>query len=288
MVATKKHNVLVGCHTSISGGLHKAIERGEAIGCTAIQIFTKSSRKWFDGKITEEEAEFFKQTWKQSTIEKVITHSGYLINVGSPTKKTATDSTKSLTDEIKRCAMLGIPNLIIHPGSHLKKGEDECLTRIAENIDYALDQCDGSVCVLLETMAGQGSNVGYTFQQLLEIRKRSTHKKNIGYCLDTCHIFSAGYDISSEAAYKKTFKLFDDILGLEHLHAIHVNDSQTPFNSRKDRHAALGEGSIPLETFKLLMQDKKLCDIPKLLETPTDPEMKLWKKEIALLKKFAE
>lgn len=288
MVTSQNKTVLVGCHTSISGGLYRAIERGESIGCTALQLFTKSSRQWFEKKISEEDAQLFKQTWKNSTIQSIITHAGYLINVGSPTKKTSTQSTKSLLDEAHRCAQLGIKYLVLHPGSHLGKGVETCISLIAQNLDYAIEQSEGTVSIVLETMAGQGTNMGSSFEQLHEIRKQCTNKKHIAFCLDTCHIFAAGYNISTPESYKKTLTTFNDILGIEHLKAIHVNDSQEPFDSHKDRHAPLGEGHIPLSTFKCLMQDSTLTDVPKILETPTDPEMKLWAKEIALLKQFAQ
>lgn len=281
-----KHEPLVGCHVSIAGGIHKVFDRGESVGCTAIQIFTKSNRNWFDKKLKTEEIEKFKVAAKQSSIKAVVAHTGYLINIGSNKASTATQSTNSLLDEVHRCQELGVKILVLHPGSHLGAGEEKCIKQIAHNLDHVLEQSDGSVTVALETMAGQGTNLGYTFEQLKEIRSLCKHKKNIAFCLDTCHVFAAQYDISTEDGYRETFKQFDTILGLEHLKAIHMNDSQTKLGSRVDRHAPLGEGYIKLATFERIMNDKKLIDIPKILETPSDAEMKLWAKEIALLKEM--
>lgn len=284
---SRTKNILVGSHISIAGGLHKAIERGESIDCTVMQIFTKSNRIWFDKKISDAEAEQFKIAAKKSSIQSIVVHAGYLINIGSNKEKTEKLSTNALIDELNRCKQLGLKYLILHPGSHTGAGEEVCIQQIARNLDLVLEKSEGSVTILLETMAGQGTNIGYTFDHLEKIRSLTHHKKHIGFCLDMCHVFCAGYDIATEAGYKKTLHDFDAILGLEHLHAIHVNDSQTACNSRVDRHAPLGEGKIPIQTFKFLMNDKKLTHVPKILETPSDPQMHLWTEEIKLLKKFA-
>jgi deoxyribonuclease IV len=281
-----KHEPLVGCHVSIAGGIHKVFDRGESVDCTAIQIFTKSNRNWFDKKLEPEEIEKFKAAAKQSSIKAIVAHTGYLINIGSNKEATAQQSTNSLLDEIRRCQELGVKVLVLHPGSHLGAGEESCIKQIAHKLDHVLEQSDGTVTIALETMAGQGTNIGYTFEQLKEIRSLCKHKRKIGFCLDTCHVFAANYDISTEDGYKETFKQFDAILGLEHLKVIHMNDSQTKLGSRVDRHAPLGKGYMKLETFDRIMNDKKLIDVPKILETPSDPDMKLWAQEIALLKKM--
>jgi deoxyribonuclease-4 len=275
---------LVGSHVSIAGGLHNAIERGESIDATAIQIFTKSNRLLFDKKIADEATEQFKTAVKKSTIESIIVHTGYLINIGSNKVDTAHSSTNALLEEVKRCESLDLKYLILHPGSHLGAGVEPCIKQIAKSLDYVLERSNGTVAILLETMAGQGTYIGRTFEELAQIRSLCVHKKNIGYCFDTCHVFCAGYDISTEDGYKKTFKSFDNILGLEHLQAIHLNDSETPLGSNKDRHAPLGTGHLKIELFKLIMNDKKLFNIPKVLETPSDADMKLWKQEIKLLR----
>jgi len=274
-------NILVGSHISTAGGLHHAIERGESIDATAIQIFTKSNRQWFAKKITDDEAKLFKDAAKKSTIQKIVVHAAYLINIGG---KDTAKSVKALSDEVERCHQLNIKYLILHPGSHVGLGEEQSIEQIAKNLDIAIENSQGTVTILLETMAGQGTNIGYTFQQLAAIRGLCNHKQKIAFCLDTCHVFCAGYDISTEAGFNQMLEQFDTTLGLNHLKAIHVNDSQKGCSSRVDRHAPLGEGKIPLEIFKLMMNDKRLTNVPKILETPSDPEMNLWAKEIKLLK----
>jgi len=281
---TQKHEILVGSHISTAGGLHLAIERGQSIGATAIQIFTKSNRQWNASKITDHEAQLFKDAWKVSTIQSIVVHAAYLINIGSKELETAKKSAKALLDEVRRCEQLGIKYLILHPGSHLGAGEEKGIEQIAHYLDEVLEQAQGHVTILLETMAGQGTNMGHSFEQLQSMRAQSKHKRHVGFCLDTCHVFCAGYNLATEADYEDMMKKFGSILGFEHLYAIHVNDSLKPHGSRLDRHAPLGEGKIPLNIFKLMMNDKRLVDVPKILETPSDPEMRLWAKEIKMLR----
>ncbi len=275
---------LVGSHISIAGSLERCVQRGQSIGCTAMQIFTKSNHVWFDKPISPATAEKFKTALAQSSIASVIVHCGYLVNIGSKEPEKAQQSTKSLLEEVRRCEQLGLHYLVIHPGAHVGSGVAPCITQIAKNLDYVLEQSNGTVTILLETMAGQGTTIGRSFEELQSIRDQAQHKNNIGFCLDTCHILAAGYDITTDQGYEDMITQFDTIIGLEHLKAIHVNDSKTPFNSHKDRHAPLGEGTIPLSTFKRMMNDPRLVDVPKVLETPSDPEMHLWAKEIAMLK----
>ncbi len=279
-----KKEILVGSHISSAGELHLAFARGESIGCTVMQIFTKSSRQWFSKKIKDDEIETFKQSAKKSSIKIIVSHAGYLINIASSNKVTLHKSIKSLTDEIDRCESLGIPYLVLHPGSHVGAGEEKGIELIAQNIDIALDAVPGKTVILLENMAGQGTNLGYKFEQLQNIIDLCKNKKRLGVCFDTCHAFAAGYDISTHETYKETFRAFDKIIGLEKLKAIHINNSSGALGSKVDRHAPLDDGKIPLEAFKLIMNDKNLIDIPKILETPSDSEMKLWAKEIKVLK----
>jgi deoxyribonuclease IV len=282
---TKK--ILIGSHISAAGGFNKAIERAESIGCSAMQIFTKSNRSWLAKPITSDEIEAFKTAWETSNIQEIIVHAGYLINIGSGNPENEKKSTDALIDEVIRCEQLGIKYLVLHPGSHTKITEEVCINKIISNLDYVIQKTESNVTILLETMAGQGSSIGRSFEQLHKIRALSSNKRKIGFCLDTCHIFAAGYNIATEDGYRKTMEAFDSILGLENLKAIHVNDSKTKYNSHVDRHAPLGEGEIPLNIFKLLMNDSNLVDVPKILETPSDEAMLLWKNEIALLKKIA-
>ncbi len=281
-------NILIGAHTSISGGYYKAIEQGAEIGCTTVQMFTKSSRSWSGPEITQEDVDKFHEALETTDMnpKTIVSHSSYLINMGSSNQTTAKKSTSGLALEINRCATLGIPYLVIHPGSHVGLGEEKCIKQIAKNLDNILEECDKTVTVLLETMAGQGTNVGYTFEQLKEIRSLCSGKKYVGYCFDTCHVFAAGYDISTPSGYEETIAKMDKILGLNHVKAIHLNDSKTPCGSRVDRHEPIGEGHIHKNTFKLIMNDKRFIDVPKILETPTDKELTLWRKEIKMLRSF--
>jgi deoxyribonuclease IV len=284
----QKKEILVGSHISSAGKIHMAFARGESIGCTVMQIFTKSSRKWFSPKLKDDEIETFKQAAKKSSIKIVVSHAGYLINIASINTDTLKKSINSLIDEINRCELLQIPYLVIHPGSHVGAGEEKGLEEIAKNLDFVLDAVPGKTMVLLENMAGQGTNIGYKFEQLNKIIDTCKNKKRLGVCFDTCHAFAAGYDISTHDTYKNTFKLFDKVIGLEKLKVIHINNSNGTLGSKTDRHAPLKEGKIPLDTFKLIINDKNFVDIPKILETPSDSEMNLWEKEIKLLKSFVK
>lgn len=260
-------SLLFGAHMSIAGHLSDAITRGESIACTAIQIFTKSNRQWHAKPLSPEEVIAFKKAWKQSSIQSIIVHASYLINIGSGDDHLEEKSRNALEIEFARCAELGIPYLVMHPGSHTQTSEQACLERISKNIDLVLEKIPHGT-ILLETMAGQGSQVGYTFEQIAHIIKQSTHKKRIGVCFDTCHAFAAGYDFSTEKTYHSMWQDFDKIIGIEKLKAIHVNDSQKECGSRVDRHADIGKGKIGLKAFELIFNDPKLFDVPKILETP--------------------
>jgi deoxyribonuclease IV len=262
----KRHSLLLGAHMSIAGELYLAIERGESIGCTAIQIFTKSNRQWHAKAISEEEINAFKTAWKNSSIQSVIAHAAYLVNIGSADKEIEKKSIHSLEIELNRCSSLGIPYLVLHPGSYGNSDEDSCLERISTNISTLLTASDCTI--LLEIMAGQGSSVGHTFEQIAQIIKYSEHKNRIGVCFDTCHAFAAGYDFRTEKTYNSMWEHFDKVIGINKLKAIHINDSQKDIGSRVDRHADIGKGKIGLKAFELLFNDPIFFDIPKVLETP--------------------
>jgi deoxyribonuclease IV len=266
----KKKTVLLGAHMSIEGGFHKALERGGSIGCTAIQIFTKSNRQWHAKPITEEEALLFKKTLKKTTISYVMAHASYLINLASDKEETRNKAISALIIELERCHLLGIPHLVLHPGSHIKQGEDVGLLHIIAGINSALKDSKNKTMILLETMAGQGSSLGTTFEQLATIRKGVAQKERIGVCLDTCHIFAAGYSFRSEKEYKDLWKNFNDTIGINHLKAIHMNDSKKEYNSRVDRHEDIGKGQIGNKGFSFLMNDSALDHVPKILETPKE------------------
>lgn len=264
----RKHRLLLGAHVSISGGFEKAIERGASIGCSTIQIFTKSNRQWAAKNISDNEIELFLKTKKNYTIDPIVAHASYLINIASSQTETRTKSTQALQIELERCKELQIPFLVVHPGSHGSSNIEESLALAATALDEILERVPGDSKILLEIMAGQGSSICYTFEQLATIISKSHHKKRIGICFDTCHAFAAGYDFRSEKQYEALWKDFDDIIGLEHLYAIHLNDSKKGLGSHVDRHADIGKGELGLHTFELLMNDKRFFDVPKLLETP--------------------
>jgi deoxyribonuclease-4 len=266
----EKNILLLGAHMSIAGGFEKAIERGESIGCTAIQIFSKSNRQWFAKPINDTQADSFKAALKNSFIESIIIHASYLINLGSPDKTILHKSTKALIEELERAEQLGIKYVVLHPGAHLNSGENICLDHIADTLNNILDSTPRSTALLLEIMAGQGSSVCYTFEQLATLYNQSSHKKRIGICFDTCHAFAAGYDFRTENTYEKLWKEFDTILGLDLLKAMHINDSKKPLGSRIDRHEEIGDGLIGLTGFKLLFNDPRFFNVPKILETPHD------------------
>jgi len=264
----KEHTLLLGAHMSISGSFESALTLGESIGCTAIQIFTKSNRQWKAKEITDEQATSFHQALETSSIKWVVAHATYLINIGSPEHEMAEKSTLALIDELNRCSRLKIPYLVLHPGAHLKTNEQECLQRIAQNINHALTKASGNTMLLLETMAGQGSTVGNTFEQLALIREQVEAKSKLGICFDTCHAFVAGYNFTTPQSYNNMWEHFDQTIGLSNLKAIHLNDSKKGVGSRVDRHEDIGKGQLGLETFRLLINDKRFFDIPKILETP--------------------
>lgn len=266
----EKKQLLLGAHMSISGGFEKAFDRAESIGCTAMQIFTKSNRQWNAKKIDPEQAHAFCQADKKSSVAITITHATYLINIGSPDQETRTKSIKALIDELERCDILNIPCLVLHPGSFTNSSIEIALNNIVESLDAAFAQSSTKAMVLLEIMAGQGSTTCYTFEQLAYILKNSSHKKRLGICFDTCHAFAAGYDFRTPATYQALWKSFDEIIGLEHLRAIHLNDSKKELGSRVDRHEDIGKGQLGLEAFELIMNDERLFDVPKILETPQD------------------
>jgi deoxyribonuclease-4 len=265
----KKHSLLFGAHMSISGGIHLALERGESIGCTAIQIFTKSNRQWHAKSLSKDEIITFKDAWKQSSIQSIITHATYLINIGSPNKEIEKKSVEALSMELDRSASLGIPYLVLHPGSHSKTDEKSCIQQISSNLNKVLKK-NPDITILLETMAGQGTSIGHKFEQLAEIIKQSDFKKQLGICFDTCHAFSAGYDFGTEKSYKTMWEQFDKIIGLKKLKAMHINDSKKEIGSCIDRHTDIGKGKIGLKAFELLFNDPRFFDIPKILETPKD------------------
>ncbi len=280
-----KHTLLLGAHVSIAGGLEKAIHRGESIGCTAIQIFTKSNRQWASSPITDDAADEFKSTLKNSIIESVVVHASYLINIASADNATRAKSSAALLDELKRCHVLGIPTLVLHPGSGGTAPAADSLASITQTLDEVFDRAPGNTKIALEIMAGQGSSMCRTFEEIAQIFDLSSHKKRLGVCFDTCHAFAAGYDFRTPITYEKMWNLFDKTIGLNRLTVIHINDSKKDLGSRVDRHEELGHGKLGTEPFKLLVNDKRFFDVPKILETPQD-DLTHYLKNMQLLEKL--
>lgn len=262
--------LLYGAHMSIAGGLDKAIITGQSIGCTSIQLFTKNNRQWTTAELTEQEITTFKKAVQNSTIDPIVAHTSYLINIGSPKKDIEKKSIESLIMEMDRCNKLSISYLVLHPGAYLDTDEQSCLERIIENINGILESHSDHTMLLLELMSGQGSTVCYTFEQLAYIYKHVTNKKRVGICFDTAHAWAAGYDFSTPHKYATMWQQFDDIVGIENLKVIHMNDSKTSWQSYVDRHETIGKGTMGIETFKLLMNDERFFSIPKILETPKE------------------
>jgi len=264
---------LLGAHTSIAGGVSKAVELAEKLGFTAMQIFTKNNNRWFQKPLEEKEIEAFKSKLKKSHIKFVVSHDAYLINLCATDKEVLKKSRTAFLDELKRCELLGIPHLNFHPGSHIGAGEKEGIKLIAESINIAHDNTKGyKVSSMLETTAGQGTAIGYRFEQLQEIIELVEDKDRMTVCIDTAHIFAAGYDIKDSKNFKKVIKEFDEIIGLERLKCFHMNDSKKPIGSRVDRHEHIGKGFIGPEGFSNIMNDRRLKKIPKILETPKGKE----------------
>jgi len=266
---------LLGAHTSIAGGVPKSIDRASEVNFTAIQIFSKNNNQWYAKPLDEKEIELFKDKLQQSNIKYVVVHDSYLINLCAKDKIILEKSRNAFIDELQRCEQLGIEHLNFHPGAHLGQGEDDGLKIIAESINIAHSQTKKfHVKSMLEITAGQGTNLGYKFEQLRKIIDLVEEKDRMCVCIDTAHIYAAGYDIKSIDGYEKTIKEFDDIIGVNLLKCIHMNDSKKELGSRVDRHEHIGKGFIGREGFTNIMNDKKLLHIPKILETPKGKEMK--------------
>ncbi|RKY02190.1 deoxyribonuclease IV [Candidatus Poribacteria bacterium] len=261
--------MLLGAHVPTTGGLHKAIEFGEKLGCESIQIFTRSPRQWTGKALSDKEIEKFREAWKNSKIKEVIGHDSYLTNLASPAAETAKKSILSFIDQLERCQALGIRYLVSHLGSHLGSGEEAGLKRFAENMSEAVSKAKApDVIVLLETTAGQGTNLGYRFEQIRMVLDLLEPKGRYAVCYDTCHTYAAGYDITTPEGYEKVWKEFDEIIGLDLLKAIHINDSKYKAGTRKDRHEHIGKGVMGLETFRRLVNDPRFAELPGVLETP--------------------
>ena len=251
-----------------------AIERGQQATCDTIQIFNKSNHQWRAKALTAKEIDKYFELIESTGISVSVSHTSYLISIASPDPALNEKSYNSLKEEMERCELLKVPNLVMHPGSHVGSGEEAGIKKIAESINKMFDQLDGnSVTLLLEATAGQGTNLGYSFEQLAEIISMIDNGEKMGVCLDTCHIFAAGYPLADPKEYKQTMKQFDDIIGLDRLRIIHMNDSKKELGSKRDRHEHIGQGFIGLEGFRNIVNDKRLKDIPMILETPKGDDL---------------
>ncbi len=256
---------------SIAGGLDLAIERGASIGCSSIQIFNKSNNQWAARPIGEDEVARFRAARTHAGIDPVVAHDSYLINLCSPDDALYGKSMHAVVEELERCGRLGIEWLVVHPGGHMGQGEDFGVRRMAGAIDEIHRRLPGvGTRIVIETMAGQGTVIGHRFEQIAAILARVERPERLGVCLDTCHVFAAGYDLRTPGAYAETMRRFDDEIGLDRLKAVHVNDSKKDLGCRVDRHEHIGRGFLGLEAFRLLMNDPRLVTLPLLLETPKD------------------
>ena len=272
----------IGPHVSATGGVENAPLNAMAVGATAFALFTKNQRQWVSAPLTAKSIEAFKQNCEKAgiTADFILPHDSYLINLGQPEDESLQKSRDAFLDEMKRCEQLGLKMLNFHPGSHLNKiSLEDCLRRIAESINLTLDQTHG-VTAVIENTAGQGSNVGFSFQHIAYIIDKVEDKSRVGVCIDTCHTYSAGYDLKTEEGYNSTFREFDETIGAHYLRAIHLNDTKKPFASRVDRHDNIGKGLLGMEFFERFMRDKRFDNMPIILETPDDS---LWAEEIRLL-----
>ncbi len=274
---------IIGCHVSISGGVENAPKRAVDLNCDTFQIFTANQMQWKAAPITKDSRDSYLSEITKYNYHNVISHDSYLVNLGSPDPKKLAMSRQTFIEEIQRSTSLNIPYIVFHPGSHMGKGEDFALRTIAESLDLCIEAVPNStITLLLENTAGQGTNVGYTFEHLKTIIEKSSHPDRLGVCFDTCHAFSSGYDLATESGYTDTFEQFDDIIGFAHLKVFHINDSKKTLGSRVDRHHQLGEGFIGMETFFRLINDNRFMKLPMILETPGDDAH--YAREIKLLK----
>ena len=275
----------IGAHVSASGGVENAPVNAYKIGANAFALFTKNQRQWFAPALSQSSIKLFKENCEKYGFDAdyILPHDSYLINLGHPEEEGLTKSRESFLGEMKRCEQLGLRLLNFHPGSHLKQiTVEQCLDRIAESINMALAQTE-HVTAVIENTAGQGSNVGFSFYHLAHIIDKVHDKSRVGVCLDTCHTYSAGYDIKTADGYAATFDEFDKVVGFKYLRGIHLNDTKKELHSRVDRHDSIGKGFLGLDFFRRFMKDERFDNIPIILETPDET---LWKEEIALLRSF--
>ena len=260
---------LFGAHMSIAGGYHKAVDAAEEFGCETFQMFTKNASQWKGKPLVDEEVELFRDKLATTKLKYPTAHDSYLINLATPDDVLHQKSIAAFIDEIQRADRLGLKYLVTHPGAHVESGEEAGLERIVAALNQVCDKLESfEVMILLETTAGQGTTLGHKFEHLAHIRSGVKYPDKLGVCLDTCHVFAAGYDISAREGYERTIQQFEQIIGLKHLKLFHVNDSKKKLDSRVDRHDHLGKGHIGAEAFRMLVNDPRFANHPMILETP--------------------
>jgi len=277
----------VGAHVSAEGGVQNAPVNANAIGAKAFALFTKNQRQWFSNPLSQKSIKEFRDNCEKFEYQpfQILPHDSYLINLGHPEKEPLEKSRTSFLDEMKRCELLGLDRLNFHPGSHLKAIPiEECLKRIAESINISLDKTKGVIAVI-ENTAGQGTNLGHTFEQISFIIENVEDKSRVGVCIDTCHAYTSGYDVKTKDGFTDTFKKFTDIIGINYLKGMHLNDSKKEYGTRVDRHENLGGGFLGVDIFSFIMNDDRFDGIPLILETP---EESLWEEEIKKLYSFVD
>jgi deoxyribonuclease IV len=287
MKKTRKNMKYVGAHVSASGGVFNAPLNAVAIGAKAFALFTKNQRQWNAKELDKTTLDKWFEALEKSKIQvkHILPHDSYLINLGHPEADAKEKSLESFIGEIKRCELLGLDRLNFHPGSHLRKiSEEECLNTIAQSLNYALDATK-DVKMVIENTAGQGSNLGYKFEHLAYIIDKIEDKSRVGVCIDTCHLFTSGYDIRTREAYDATWTLFDKIIGQKYLMGMHLNDSKPDLGSKVDRHDSLGVGKIGWDAFEFIMNDERMDDVPLILETINE---EIWAQEIENLYKLVK
>jgi deoxyribonuclease IV len=285
----EKQLPLLGAHFSIAKGLENALKEAASYGCNSLQMFTKNATTWKEKVLSEEMIARFLKAKTETGIERIAAHTSYLINPAAVEKKKLEMSRNALKQELIRCTQLFIPYVVLHPGAHMGKGEAAGVARIADSINRVFEDLpNSSPRLLLETTAGQGTGLGHSFEQLGHIMDKIMRKDRIGICLDTCHIFAAGYDIRTGPAYERTIRRFDAVIGLDHLYMIHLNDSKRDLGARVDRHTHIGRGAIGEDGFGFIMKDSRFDHIPKIIETEKEADGRDWNRvNLACLRRLA-
>jgi len=276
---------LIGAHVSAAGGVENAPLNAHKIGANAFALFTKNQRQWVAKPLSPKSIDAFRKNCEEFGFfaSSILPHDSYLINLGHPEKDALEKSRTAFVDEMQRCEQLGLDRLNFHPGSHLKKVDEKtCLTTIADSINIALEKTT-SVIAVIENTAGQGTNLGFTFEQIAFIIDKVDDKSRVGVCIDTCHAYAAGYDIKTPEGFNATWEKFNEIIGIQYLKGMHINDTKKGFGTRVDRHELIGKGFLGIDAFKMIMADSRFNDIPLILETPNEAG---WADEIKLLRSF--